>query len=766
MHAGPPAARAGAGPWKMVESTMPKRGLLDSGIWHRLSSLRSSLRRRLAGEASAWLIVALVALVFVTLAFDYYLRLDRPLRVLIMGLCLVGVLWVLWRHLVRPMLVPMRVEDLALLVERRHAELGDRLIAAVEFSQADLAREHPFTRVLIGRLGDQANEAAGRVDFHSLVERRNLWRAVGIAACAAMLLGGFSVWQHDVMSLWFQRNVTIWSNAEWPQQTELRVEGGPDFTVVRGRNLGVTVSVKPGMVVPKYVTFHAKFPSDPDWTEDRVELSDAEKRTFVKVFRAVAEPFEFYVTGGDDAKDKRRPHTVHVLDPPKLDRVKFLVRHPAYRGDDSDHVYDGAPGAINVPAGSVVKIDARTTKDLVEAHMYLNKKPVGKMAFYVDPETGRTDPRRVLGRLEMGVPSPGAGAVLERKLSLALLDTDKIYNDDTGLYLIQVLPDQAPKITVRKRGVSSTVTPQATIPLMLDASDDCGVAGLTARIQVLPKKGKPILEDVKLVGPVAKDVLLRHDLDLRERFEPKTVIQITVEARDNLPKDMKGPNRSLGGLPAFRIVRPDELMEELVRRQKELRLEFVQTIAVQTTARAKSMTARQQAQAELAKPDAQRDLRLAGASLVAAASMQTSIASECAKAALTLQGIYDELTYNKLGSPEGKRQLKDNVITPLEDLAQPIRDLVASLRKAAELTDARAMVEQADLAAATQQKILDRLKEIRNQMHKIETRQELAYKLEKLIGLWGKVVEGTGKASESEAGGVIGPSTKPKKKDE
>ena len=42
---------------------------------------------------------SLVGLVFVTLGFDYYLRLDRPQRGLIMGLCLIVLLWVVWREL-------------------------------------------------------------------------------------------------------------------------------------------------------------------------------------------------------------------------------------------------------------------------------------------------------------------------------------------------------------------------------------------------------------------------------------------------------------------------------------------------------------------------------------------------------------------------------------------------------------------------------------------------------------------------------------------
>jgi len=739
--------------------------LLDKRIRRKLYRLRSALRSRLAGEGLAWLTVALVALVFVTLAFDYWLHMDRIQRTVIMALALCGVGWICWRHLARPMLVPMGQEDLALLVERRFSQLGDRLVGAVSFSEspssAALASE-----AMIAHMARQANELAGLLDFGEVVERRKIWRAVGLAAAAAVLLGGFSIWQSPVMAMWFQRNVTIWSDAQWPQKTVLTIDPGQlghDFQVVRGQDLTVTVRVRPGSeVTPQEVVFHAWYPSA-GMTEARVSLTDVNTKTYVKVFRAVAEPFEFYVTGGDDKRDKRRPHKVIVLDPPVLRDVQFLVEYPAYMDQKEPRPCAGALGSLSAPVGSTVGVTARCTKNIEWARIYLDDEPVGKVNI-IDAEVEGSGPlpRRIVGRFQVKFKAPEqkkAQRVRARELRLAIRDTDNISNNEAGQFLLQILPDQDPKISLKKKGVGGSVTPNATIPLDIHATDDCGISALLTNIKVKPGNGPNIPDKpIKLApGQVGKkDVHKEHKLELAGRFKPKMSIQVRVRAEDTLPKDEQwgGPNSATSGVLDFRIVRPEELMAQLVRRQKELRLEFVRTIAMQASARAKTLFVIQAVASGTIPPDARRGL-------TESSGLEISVGSECAKAAMTLQNILDELINNKLGTEETRTQLENRVIDPLRELAEPLQTTAAALDKMSKVDDAAELIRQADTVAQTQLKILDELKAIRDRMQKLESRQELAYKLEMIIKLWDKVLDTATKESESEVGRVLGPTTKP-----
>ena len=114
---------------------------LTTGIHDKLAGLRAALRRRLASEAAAWMLTCLVVSVFVTLAFDYTLHMERPLRGIMMALAAAAFIWTAYRRLISPLLAPMAGDELALLVESRYDHLGDRLISALQFQRGGNAHE-------------------------------------------------------------------------------------------------------------------------------------------------------------------------------------------------------------------------------------------------------------------------------------------------------------------------------------------------------------------------------------------------------------------------------------------------------------------------------------------------------------------------------------------------------------------------------------------------------------------------------------------------
>lgn len=339
----------------------------------RLAKLRVGLRFRLLGEGICWALVALVALVFVTLAFDYVLRLDRPQRAIVMAAAIGGVCYVIWRQLIVPLIVPMRETDLAMLIERRWGQLEDRFVSTLEFARSGVLAEGAESTQMVAAMARQADQLVRSLDFREVVERRNLRRVFLIFACAGVLMAGFAVWQSDVMRLWLVRNVAFGSE-RWPQKTYLRVEGGPDFSVLRGDDLAVVITAETNpnnpSPPPASVLVHAMYPSLGRIDPQKVDATAEGARTYVKVFRGVTEPFEFYVTGGDDRLDKNRPHKVTVEDPPELRELTFTVEYPPYmrrRAED----FGGMLPILSAPVGSWVRISGEATKDLQAASMSL-----------------------------------------------------------------------------------------------------------------------------------------------------------------------------------------------------------------------------------------------------------------------------------------------------------------------------------------------------------------------------------------------------------
>ncbi len=356
---------------------MAKSDLVKSEIHSKLARLRMSLRARLMGEGVAWLLIAVVGLVFVTFAFDYLLHLDRALRGTIMALSLASVGYVLFRFLVSPLRVPMDVESVALLIERHYGQLDDRLISAIQFSREEFS-ETQGSRAMIERMADEADRMARPLNFNEVVNSKGFWRMSGSSLVVLTILAGFVAWQGDLMGLWFRRNV-LFANDPWPQSTYLKVLDGPDFTVVRGEDLTITVEVtKESSKIPPSVTLHADLPSVGRALLEMNPVAGS-SRTFQKTFEAVSEEFEFYVTGGDDLRDRARPHRVRIVDPPALTHVEFTVEYPAYTGRGSRRITEKAgAGMLIAPLGSWVTITGRSTRDLKHARFLIECESLRK----------------------------------------------------------------------------------------------------------------------------------------------------------------------------------------------------------------------------------------------------------------------------------------------------------------------------------------------------------------------------------------------------
>lgn len=731
--------------------------LLHAGIKRKLRGLRRSLRLRLTIDGLAWLAISVVAIVFVSFAVDYTMRLDRPLRAFIIALGLAWLAWAVWKILIRPMIVPMKIPQLALLVENKWQDLGDRLISTIQFSKDDLVSE-----AMVRKTAEQANEMAGKLNFKEVVERKGMIRSLQIAAIAVALLTGFGYWQLDLMRLWFQRNVAF-AEVDWPQDTYLKVLGGPDFIVMRGEDIVVYVSVEDESDVPPHIALHARYPSL-GMTQETLTLADREKveslqaqgvigevkALYMKEFNSVSEPFEFFVTGGDDKRDRRRSHHVRIVEPPDIRRLLFTVEYPNYMRRQSRKFSDDS-GMLTVPLGSTVMVQAWATKDLGSATISIDGDKVGLM----DIREYRGQPREIIGRFEItGNKEHGT-----RTLKFDLVDTEGYVNKRGGEYAVRIQPDTPPSIDVKKRAVGSVVTPQAVIPLVIQARDDSGVSALRAVLSRSKERPTAEPEDIAMSSAGEREIREEYSLDLQPYLlEPDETIVVRVDAVDILPKDLGGPNIGKSGSMTFRVVTPEDLMTELIARQNKVRLEFLEVIRMHESAHAKVNDAK---------------VALAGGSITVdirrkindSADLQRTVGSGCIKASVTLQAILDEMAANRLGTKAEHEQLAKYVIEPLEGLNTAMDNIAKALKKTETIKNVEVLHDEVAKIAKIQQGLRDIMETILTNMQDIQSRQELANQLKQFID-WSKdILEGIRKAEESEMGDILEPSNG-KKKDE
>ena len=698
---------------------------LDGPVLTRLRSLRGAIRRRLLAEGIAWLLIALVGAVLATLALDWLLRLDRPQRAVVSGAALVVLLRLLWVRVARPLRAAMGPLDLSLLVERRFPHLQGRLASAVAFAAGPVPAT--VNAAMVSRVAVDAVDMAGDLRFTDVVERRNLWRVWRIALCAAGLVVGLTIWQSDLMRLWAARNVLL-GNEAWPQETYLRVEG-EDFTVVRGDDLRVMVIVERGSEAPPHVTAHARYPAV-GWTAEQVEPAEQNGGRYEIIFEQVTEPFEFYVIGGDDKRDKRDGHRVNLVEPPAVRQLSFTVESPAYMRRE-DRLIDGSSAVLAVPVGSTLRIDGVSTKDLTAAVAVIADAEGMERTVELDLLDLAAGRRGIGGRLAM----PTANVPQQLSLRLILTDTDDITSRRGGKVVVRVQPDLSPGLELRKTGIGPSVTPTALLPLLLAVKDDAGIATVSMALRLDSAESPLASEAVEVPngdGPIV-DLSLRHELDLIGRdLQPGQAIVVWADGVDTLPGNLGGPNTQASNGLMLRIVSPEDLLADLISRQKVLRTELLQARAQQEKAVGETTSAGE----SLANdgPGAAAHGRL-----LTSAGIQSGVRVAAAAAAEKLRLIADEMTYNRLGRSADVDLLQRGVIGPLDRLDEEIELVTAELQTLVQSADAADMAARVADIARRQTEIGLRLDEVLDQMVKLHSRQELANQL-RIILQWSREI--------------------------
>ncbi len=733
-------------------------------LWSKLDRLRLRVRLRLAAEGLAWTLLACVGLIFATLGMDYLLHLSRPQRIFVLAVAAIAMLWVLWRYILGPLLVRMGTESLALLVESRYRVLSDRLISTVQFAASGFKSELA-SGAMARRTAQEAERISRPLNFAQVVEFRRLKRILASAACAAMLLVGFTFWQGPMVKLWAQRMILL-KEVPWPQRIYLKVRGGPDFHVLRGDDLEIEVVAVPGAVEqlhpPAWITLHANYPSVGP-TQERLELTDPQNAAYSKVFRAVSEPFEFYVAGGDDRTDSERPHQVNIIEPPALRRVRFVVEYPPYMSRSLRSV-DATSGVITVYRGGWINVSAAANKALREARMLVESES-GKIS--IPMEVKNLSPRQsespalVSGKFQVDAGQTSGSMALR----FALVDSMGYQNRRGAKYAVQISPDRPPRMEIDKSGVGPAITPRAIIPLEVRGKDAFGIIKVDVVAQWTGRSAEDkqrIVESVLDEPPSpVKSVTAPAQVDLAgSGVTVGKTVSVFARGEDCLPAELNGSNQATSRTLTFRVVEPEELLTELIRKQKALHLEFLQSLGQAEDARAKTAAVAE----DLAAGAAVEDVRV---DLASSADLTRSVSAECEKAADTLSGIVEELLNNRLTEPGSPtvNGLEGNVITPLRDLSKFADEVVSALESSRDISGDDALGREASQIAADQRRIRNRMEEILEHMQKAQSRQELAGELKMIIKWSRQLLKRINKQKEQDIGDILGPTTQPDRED-
>jgi len=701
----------------------------DKALLRRLGRLRAGLRLRLLGRGAAWLLLTLLVAAVVTFIVDYGLyrmtlqHLSVAQRLFVMVLCVAAVGFVAWRHLLRPLSRRFNADDMALVVERTHPQLADRLISALQLSrEADRSDRH--SPQLVRRIMSEAETAATPDMFSDALRWDRALRPLTIAIATALLLAAIAVARADIALPWLQRNVLLNSN-EYPRRTTLHVDADDVIRVVRGGSLEVAVTADADRVVPPHVTFHMDLPSVGKVNE-RAEADAKQLHRYVKRFEVVGEPFSFYVTGGDA---RTRTVRVEVAEPPRLQSVQFTIERPAYMNQPVE-TSDGSSTTMKLPAGSQLQFRATSTKPLRSAELLLESQPVA--------DTTVADDHTIHAALTL-LPTQTGRSTLS--LHVALTDSAGFTNRQAASYRIELLADEPPTAQLAAIGLASQISKQARIPLSITVADDYGVAGVELEWALLSGSGDATrLPVAALTPPRARPQPMTYVFDLAEQDPPVAdigeSIRLQAIVHDTRPKP-GGPNRTLSNVLTLRVVPDDEVLASLMDSQRVMREQFRQIVAMQSDVKSKTSIAASQARNTEALPQARQLVSEAADLQQQAHDMTRTVASR-------FDVILQRMVNNRVGAELDRQRLQQKVVNPLNQLLQmAMPRLSAELGSARETTDGPALATQLDSVLPLQVAVLQQMEQILAEMIKVENAQEVERGLKTIIRMSEQVREMT-----------------------
>ncbi len=608
-----------------------------------LCSLRLLLRLHLALSGLAHVGAVAVAVAAGTWVLDWWLRLEFGPRGILGTAALVLIGAAAWRNLLRPLSRRLGQAELALTLERAFPQLGDRLLTVVE-KRGGGPETSP---ALLDRVAAEAAEIAVRVRPSQALDGGRLVRCLGLGAGALLAVALVAVFFPNEMTVWWQRNVRL-QNVDWPRATRLDVVGFPagSVRVVRGAPFGIIINAS-GRRIPETVKLVLDYEHAGRFREN---LSRSGASRFTRQFDAVVESFRFHAYGGDGATGDLR---VEVVDPPMLRNVRMKLIYPAYTRQPPREI-GPSDGAVEAVVGTRLELRATSTRPLRYATL---QAPVSKSKG--TPKSQPSTPFLSEARVDAGT-NVSAQVVVEEsgRVQIAIEDMEGLRANPALGFSLDSQPDRPPLTRLKVSGIGDKITPVATLPLAVEASDDFGVTTLSLETST----NNTQWQSQPLASPAlgSAEVHLETRLAVGNlRIAEGSVLNLRAGAVDAATPPGRGTSQTL----ALRVVNATELMADLNRRQKEYRAEFErlvrkhrETLDAMRTIREGVAAGRAPGLAQI--PPLVADEREAGN------GSQTM--SEL------FRRILEEMQNNRVSTPVEQERLRMRVIEPLADVSRQL----------------------------------------------------------------------------------------------
>lgn len=798
-----------------------------------LAQLRSRIRRYVFLEGAALILAVLGGLFWLSLAVDHAwfqisrLELPRWFRasfdVVVVGF--VAFLLLSWIGL--RLLRSYRTKALALVLERRFPELDDRLVTAVELAEAGSADQGKLAVAMAGRTIDDAVKATRNLDLTSVFDRAPLQRALVAAAVAIASIGGLAVASNSTLQTWKSSFVDL-DSEYWRRENGLIVRvvtqpgdiirefNNQHYKHARGADLTLQIDVAEGRKAPERVQLKYRLANGRG--QGTVLCSRVGDNTFRHSLAALLDDVEFYVYGGDFVN--RTPFQVQIVEPPQLEQVELACNYPAYTGmppagaASVDSARDMVPvrgTQVELPNETEFLLQATSNKPLVDVRMQfggyeltfaaseegsarlvhrsdedevLENRDIPPEVFgpWISEDGTRISVPFVLTAYESETARTRADSLMtefgkpfvlapDSNLRIYLEDVDGILTAEPSRIQVSGIADEAPVVETSLRGIGTSITRKASIPVIGRLVDDYGLADAKFEFQIDESGESDVRPFENALTPHADGrsrrefELKRSEKELFERFDvlpldlslgQKLVLSVVATDEDNL----NGPHRSRGERYAFKVVSNEELQSVLYQRELNLRAQFERIITETKQTQQdlilhrSKIDAKKRLLADKDESDATETAkRIRDIDLAVTACAERSLhavrknANETASVELSFRDIREELVNNGLHTPQTLERIDDRIVKPLGRINAQDFPAVDEALGVFRLTNERGndATEAIDHSAEMLRGMIARMERVLAEMEKLKEFQKAVEELKLILEQQRELLERTKK---------------------
>ena len=488
-------------------------------------------KRTLFWTGCAIAIVGLIAILAGAAIIDLLMPLPTSVRITLLAGVIGAAGYLLYRYLIQPLRVKLTPHDVALNIERKHQDLEDRLVSALQFGETET--EDPIKSHLLQRLVTDAVERTEGINFKATVDKSKKHKHIGIAVAALAGCALLALIFPAELNTSLNRLLSPWEKTEPVFTTKLTVEPG-NARILRGRSLAINLEVT-GKAADKARLVYTKGDSTAEAEPQRQEIDmmriEGEKRKFGYEIFNINENMEYYVAANETESER---YTVEVFDMPKLTAIEVAYAYPEYT--QLKPIIQQGEGNIRAVAGSQAEVRITTNKAIQSATLTVDAQDSTPMLI--------SDGRTLTTTLDV---------LNDGKYTVKLLCVDGFNNQTPIEYTITAIPDELPEIVIKEPGRDTKATKLEEVKVLAEATDDYGVENMTLMYSI--GSGEPQELEAETVEVKEKKIISGAYVFYLEELdvEPGELISYYAQATDNNTRT--GPGTSTSEL-YFIEVRP------------------------------------------------------------------------------------------------------------------------------------------------------------------------------------------------------------------